>query len=170
MLSRRIVRASPLRSATAVVASRRLPIVQQRTFLPPYNDKIEERYPNYPTLTDAEDPLMNGGYEQPAPIKRQHRDPYGDWWDKQDRRNYGEPCHEDNDLLGLFTPYDYTWVSPKKGMFQVAFFIATFLSVCYVVKLTYPDRVAVPREFEGGLVRELGGAGAPRARAPEDLD
>ncbi|KAI7774673.1 hypothetical protein LA080_008021 [Diaporthe eres] len=169
MLSRRVAaKASPLRSATAAVAARRLPIVQQRTFLPPYNQNLDERYPAYPNLTDVEDPNMNGGYVQPAPVKRQFRDPHGDWWDKQERRNYGEPCHEDHDQLGIFTPHEYTWVSPRKGLVQIAAFIATFLSVCYVVKATYPDRPSFPREFEDGLQRELGGAGATRARAPED--
>ena len=59
MLSRRIAaKATPLRSTTAAVAARRLPIVQQRTFLPPYNQNIDERYPPYPNLTDVEDPNM----------------------------------------------------------------------------------------------------------------
>lgn len=62
----------------------------------------------------------------------------------------------------MFTPHVYTWVSPKKGLVQIAAFIATFLSVCYAVKLTYPDKVSYPREFEGGLERELGGSGAVR--------
>lgn len=99
---------------------------------------------------------------QPAPIKRQFRDPYGDWWDKQERRNYGEPVHEDHDLLGMFTPYEYTWTTAGPGLLQIGAFVAVFLSVCYAVKMTYPDRVAVPREFEGGLERELGGPGAVR--------
>jgi NADH dehydrogenase (ubiquinone) 1 beta subcomplex subunit 8 len=30
------------------------------------------------------------------------------------------------------------------------------------VYLTYPDRPAVPKEYEGGLDRELGGMGAVR--------
>lgn len=64
--------------------------------------------------------------------------------------------------MGIFTPHEYTWVSPRKGLVQIATFIATFLSVCYVVKATYPDRPSFPREFEGGLERELGGAGATR--------
>lgn len=99
---------------------------------------------------------------QPPPIKRQFRDPYGDWWDKQERRNYGEPVHEDYDQLGMFTPFEYTWTTPGKGLLQIGAFVAVFLSVCYTVKLTYPDRVAVPREFEDGLLKELGGAGAVR--------
>lgn len=49
---------------------------------------------------------------------------------------------------------------------QVGMFIAAFLSVCYCVKLTYPDVVAYPREFEGGLEKELGGSGAVKVHLP----
>lgn len=108
--------------------------------------------------------MQNGGYVQPPPIKRQFRDPHGDWWDKQERRNYGEPAHEDNDQLGIFTPYEYTWVSPRKGLLQLGMFVAAFLSVCYAIKLTYPDVPSYPKEFEGGLERELGGSGGIRVR------
>lgn len=71
--------------------------------------------------------------------------------------------HEDHDILGIFSPYEYTWVKTGKGLFQIGCFVAVFLTVVYGVKLTYPDRVSYPREFEGGLERELGGAGAVRA-------
>lgn len=36
-------------------------------------------------------------------------------WDPQERRNYGEPIHEDNDILGIFTPEEYTHVKPGWG-------------------------------------------------------
>ncbi|KAK4192339.1 putative NADH:ubiquinone oxidoreductase 20.1kD subunit [Podospora australis] len=174
MLSRQIVRATPFRAA-ALAASRRLPLVQQRTFLPESmvgRSEIDKLYPDsdYPNLTPAEDPEMNGGYINPPRIKRQFRDPHADWWDKQERRNFGEPVHEDHDILGMFSTYEYTWVSPGKGALQIAAFIALFLSVVYTVKLTYPDRVSYPREFEGGLERELGGAGGVRARMEGDED
>jgi NADH dehydrogenase (ubiquinone) 1 beta subcomplex subunit 8 len=105
---------------------------------------------------------QNGGYINPPRIKRQFRDPHADWWDKQERRNFGEPVHEDHDILGMFSTYEYTWITPGKGLAQIGAFIVAFLSVVYVVKLTYPDRVSYPREFEGGLERELGGPGAVR--------
>lgn len=57
MLPRRIAQAPALRS----VAQRRLPIVQRRGFLPnSMNDKAiyDEKYPEPPTLTEAEDPHM----------------------------------------------------------------------------------------------------------------
>ncbi|KAK3321921.1 NADH:ubiquinone oxidoreductase 20.1kD subunit [Apodospora peruviana] len=168
MLSRRIARASQLR-----MAARRLPVVQHRTFMPEQvtgRKEIDEQYPDFPTLSEAEDPGQNGGYINPPRIKRQFRDPHSDWWDKQERRNYGEPVHEDNDILGMFSPYEYTWVSPAKGLFQIGCFVATVLGLCFVIKQTYPDQVSYPREFEGGLVKELGGAGALRARKAGDAD
>lgn len=70
----------------------------------------------------------------------------------------------------MFTPYVYTWVSPAKGLVQIGIFIATFLSVCYAIKLTYPDTPAFPREFEGGLEKELGGSGATRVSGVTDKD
>ncbi|KAK2072613.1 hypothetical protein P8C59_006955 [Phyllachora maydis] len=125
---------------------------------------MDKKYPDYPRLTEKEDPEMNGGYINPPRIKRQFRDPHADWWDKQERRNYGEPVHEDHDTLGMFSLYEYTWVTPGKAWLQIGTFVAVFLSVCYVSKLTYQDRVSYPREFEGGLEKELGGRGAVRAR------
>lgn len=45
------------------------------------------------------DPMQNGNYPDPSktsalPLKRQFRDPHAEWWDPQERRNYGEPVHE----------------------------------------------------------------------------
>jgi len=99
-------------------------------------------------------------------VKRQFRDPYGDWWDKQERRNYGEPVHEDNDILGMFSPEEYTHVTPGTAIFQLGCFVGAVLGLCGVVSMFYPDTPTVPREFEDGLERELGGPGALRVRSP----
>lgn len=45
------------------------------------------------------DPMQNGNYPDPSKtsalaLKRQFRDPHAEWWDPQERRNYGEPVHE----------------------------------------------------------------------------
>ena len=112
------------------------------------------------TQADVEDPGMNGGYINPPPEKRQFRDPYGDWWDKQERRNFGEPVHEDHDILGVFSPYEYTHFTARKGFFLMGCFITTVLGLCGVVSVYYPDRPSAPRTFDGGLDRELGGKGA----------
>ena len=93
-------------------------------------------------------------------IKRQFRDPHADWWDKQERRNYGEPVHEDNDILGMFSPEEYTQATPGQAIFQLGCFIAAVFGLCGVVSIFYADKPSVPRRFPGGLDKELGGAGA----------
>ncbi|KAF7561416.1 hypothetical protein G7046_g2725 [Stylonectria norvegica] len=169
MLPQRIVRASALRNGMS--AARWVPIIQRRTFLPAvYTDKktVDEKFPEAPSMTEAEDPEQNGGYINPPRIKRQFRDPYADWWDKQERRNFGEPIHEDNDMLAIFSPWEYTWTTTGPGLIMVGTFVAVFMTVTGLVYLNYPDRPAYPREFEGGLERELGGIGARRARMDSD--
>lgn len=93
-------------------------------------------------------------------MKRQFRDPHADWWDKQERRNFGEPVHEDNDILAVFSPEQYTHVTPKKAFLSIGTFVAVFLGLCGVVSLYYPDKPSAPRTFPGGLEKELGGPSA----------
>jgi NADH dehydrogenase (ubiquinone) 1 beta subcomplex subunit 8 len=98
----------------------------------------------------------------PPRVKRQFRDPYGDWWDKQERRNYGEPIHEDNDLLAQFTPHEYTHMRSGQAFFLVGCFVAAVLGLAGVTSLYYPDKPSVPKTYEDGLEKELGGEGALR--------
>ncbi|KAJ2904810.1 nadh:ubiquinone oxidoreductase subunit [Zalerion maritima] len=173
MLPARVARVSALRGTTS--AFRLLPVVQQRFFWPKSMSdpsEYEKRYPSsdYPSLTDKEDPGMNGGYVNPPLVPRQFRDPYADWWDPEERRNFGEPVHEENDIIGILSPHLYTWTTTGKGLLQIGTFIATFLGLCGCVYYTYPDRVSYPKEYENGLQRELGGPGAMRARRPGDPD
>ncbi|KAH0606814.1 uncharacterized protein H6S33_003648 [Morchella sextelata] len=131
--------------------------------------RLPEEPDNSPVYTEANDPEMNGGYVNPIPQKRQFRDPYGDWWDKQGRRNYGEPLHEDDDILGRFTPEEYTWTTPQKGMVMIGTFVLAVFGLCGAVYSVYPDKPAVPRRFpHGGLVDALGGPGALPALSDSD--
>ncbi|EAW10883.1 uncharacterized protein ACLA_065150 [Aspergillus clavatus NRRL 1] len=118
---------------------------------------------------ELDDPLQNGGYQNPPRQKRAFRDPYGDWWDKQEKRNFGEPVHEENEILGVFSPEQYTHVTSRKALFQIGAFVVTFLGFCGVVSLYYPDKPSAPRTFPGGLEKELGGAHAlPVGKSSED--
>ncbi|KAK8929590.1 hypothetical protein H634G_03975 [Metarhizium anisopliae BRIP 53293] len=167
----RLVRSSAVRSGLA--ATRCLPVAQRRGFLPAsLSDRkvFDAKYPDRQTMSEAEDPGMNGGYINPPRIKRQFRDPYATWWDPQERRNFGEPIHEDNDVLGIFSPYEYTWTKPGPGLIMIGSFVAVFLGLSGLVYLKYPDQPTYPREFEAGLERELGGPGAVRARREGDED
>ena len=62
----------------------------------------------------------------------------------------------------MFSPEEYTHTKPGKGLFQLGCFVAAVFGLCGVVAMTYPDRPSAPREFEGGLERELGGPNAVR--------
>jgi NADH dehydrogenase (ubiquinone) 1 beta subcomplex subunit 8 len=70
--------------------------------------------------------------------------------------------HEDNDILGMFSTYEYTHMSPQRGLVMWAGFIGVIFGLYYICKATYPDMPAVPKEYEGGLFEELGGKGAVR--------
>ncbi|KAB2580722.1 hypothetical protein DIS24_g8418 [Lasiodiplodia hormozganensis] len=148
MLSRRIAAARPLTRALRPAA--------------PQASRLQLRHAS--TGADVEDPDMNGGYVNPPAVKRQFRDPYGDWWDKQERRNYGEPVHEDNDILAIFSPEEYTHFKPNWGWVLFGTFWATFGSFCGVTYYLRPDKPSAPRTFVDGLEKELGGPGAVRAR------
>lgn len=53
---------------------------------------------------------------------------------------------------------------------MVGTFVAAFLGVTGLVYLNYPDKPSFPREFEGGLERELGGPGAVRVSSLNYLE
>lgn len=146
MLSRRIVAARPLTRALVPATARLQPqFIQKRT-----------------ALTEAEraelaDPGQNGGYINPPAELRSKRDPYADWWDKQERRNYGEPCHEDHDILGVLSLHDYDHFTPGWGGVLFGTFVASVFALCGVVSFYYPDKKSAPRTFSDGLEVELGG-------------
>ncbi|QDS70911.1 hypothetical protein FKW77_006423 [Venturia effusa] len=140
MLPRRVLAARPLIKA----------------FVP---TSINRSFSLTPRLRETVDPEINGGYINPPPIKRALRDPNADWWDKQERRNYGEPVHEDNDTLGLFSPEPYTWTTPGHGLKLQAAFVVALCTLLSAVYATMPGKPSVPRTFPGGLQKELGGPG-----------
>lgn len=110
--------------------------------------------------------MQNGGFINPRPEKPQYRDPYGEYFDKQERRNFGDPVHEDHDILGALSLHDYNHFTPGWGGVLVATFIATVAGLCVVVAQIHPDKVSVPIQYEGGLEAELGG---PRAVRVSDV-
>lgn len=68
--------------------------------------------------------------------------------------------HEDNEILGVFSPEQYTHVSPSKGFFHLGCFVAAFLGLVGVVSMNYPDKPSVPKTYVDGLEKELGGPNA----------
>jgi NADH dehydrogenase (ubiquinone) 1 beta subcomplex subunit 8 len=103
---------------------------------------------------------QNGGYVNPPAVKRSLRDPYGDWWDKQERRNFGEPVHEDNDMLGIFSLHEYTHFNTRQAVTSTLCYVGFIATVFGVVWWNFPGQQVAPRQFPGGLDVELGGKGA----------
>ena len=149
MLSRRIAAARPLGRALAPVARPQFALAMQRRTALTAAESIE-----------LADPNQNGGYINPAPEKRSQRDPYADYFDQQDRRNYGEPCHEDHDILGVLSLHEYDHFSPGWGAVLLGTFVATVFGLCAAVGTIYPDKISVPKTYPDGLEAELGGKGA----------
>ncbi|KAK6338987.1 hypothetical protein TWF696_009783 [Orbilia brochopaga] len=163
---RSIARSAPrLRVVRPAVSS--LPRCYASTATPPTKPLLSPMQVFDSPNPDAIDPGMNGGYSvtQPPPQKAQFRDPYEKWWDPQERRNFGDPIHEDFDNLGIFSLWEYTAATTKQAAISCACAIALGLGICGVIYQTYPDRPAVPREFpDNGLEKALGGKGAQLAR------
>lgn len=146
MLSRRIVAARPLTRALVPAAARIQPqFTQIRTALTAH-EKAE-----------LADPGQNGGYINPPAELRSKRDPYGDYWDKQERRNFGEPCHEDHDILGVLSLHDYDHFTPGWGAALLGTFCVSVALLCGVTSFYYPDKKSVPKTYPDGLEAELGG-------------
>jgi NADH dehydrogenase (ubiquinone) 1 beta subcomplex subunit 8 len=98
-----------LRLAQRAPVSRQMPISRITSALPRTyaTATIREARPDKPADQveqasedlSGDDAAMNGNYPDPSktsalPLKRQFRDPHAEWWDPQERRNYGEPVHE----------------------------------------------------------------------------
>ena len=101
-----------LRLAQRAPIARQMPVSRIASALPRTyaTATIREATPDKPVeqaeqaSEDLSDPNMNGNYPDPSktsalPLKRQFRDPRGEWWDPQERRNYGEPVHEVRTML-----------------------------------------------------------------------
>lgn len=64
--------------------------------------------------------------------------------------------------MGIFSPEEYTHSTPGKAVLQIGVFVLAVFGLCGVVAMNYPDKPSAPREFEGGLEKELGGPTAVR--------
>ncbi|KAH7924283.1 Ndufb8, NADH dehydrogenase 19kDa subunit [Leucogyrophana mollusca] len=130
-------------------------------------------------------PLVRA-YATPATYKPQEKDPqlgdYPDlpwvsnqdlrprgWWDPQMRRNFGDPIHENDEVLSMWGP-DVPVVPPQRALFQFSLAVTAFVGFGFLCKyVLLPERPTVPREYPySGLVRELGGLEENKAREETD--
>ncbi|KAG5520179.1 hypothetical protein PMAC_001256 [Pneumocystis sp. 'macacae'] len=94
-----------------------------------------------------EDPMV-GDYPSNIPfVSRQTRTPYdSSYFDITERRKFGEPLHEQDEILTMFSPDVHSHISPSKAFFHLltfGFVVATFCSITYILR---PKPFVMPRE------------------------
>ncbi|RXK36922.1 hypothetical protein M231_05824 [Tremella mesenterica] len=110
------------------------------------------------------DPQLNG-YPQLPYVSLQSRSPFG-WWDQQERKNFGEVVHEEEDRLGMWGP-DVHRISGGSALMQLGLAFSLIGLFAYGLSITRPQRPVAQRTYSyGGLAVELGGNAI--ARAEED--
>ena len=155
----RIARAIPSRCmSTTAVRAHELPQTQVPKDLPRGTvvpgDKVDPQLGDYPAM-----PFQN---QQFRPYSRH-------WWDTQDRRQYGETLHEQDDVLNMWSPDAYKTPGPLalRHFLMAVAAIGAFSLLVYKNSFQPPMmRKTFPRD---GLADELGGAQAA-ARTEQDLE
>ncbi|ORZ09175.1 hypothetical protein BCR42DRAFT_423888 [Absidia repens] len=118
-----------------------------------------------------QDPQI-GDYPNLPRYSSQSRGPFG-WDDPQDKRNFGEAVHEEDEIMGVWAPDLHTY-SPFKAIAQLTLFAGLFTAFAGLVYTSYPERPAVKRTYPNdGLKESLGyreGDIRPRGARPDDSE
>ncbi|KAK0532810.1 hypothetical protein OC834_002458 [Tilletia horrida] len=108
------------------------------------------------SVGEGKDPQL-GDYPDLPPISLQRRRWSPNWWDGQEKRNFGETLHEQHDALSVWAP-DAAPIPPSQALFQFTLAGLAISAFCGLVYLTKFERVSVPRTYpRGGLQAEMGG-------------
>ncbi|KAK9448210.1 uncharacterized protein V1518DRAFT_419985 [Limtongia smithiae] len=118
-------------------------------------ERVKE-YTDFPSH-DGDDRLA-GDYPEFPVIFNQKRDPYVKYDDQQLRRNFGDPLHEDDDVLNMWSPDVHDYVSNGTAGRYIATFFGIIAGAGYLLSFIAPESPAVPRVYPSGLFTELGGA------------
>ncbi|KAF8312506.1 Ndufb8, NADH dehydrogenase 19kDa subunit [Clavulina sp. PMI_390] len=98
------------------------------------------------------------------PAQSYQRRPAGKWDDPQERRNFGEPLPEEQEVLSVWS-YDHYAMSGGEAVKQLSVAVAVFAVVIYGLTTLTPEMPAIRRQYPySGLVRELGGIEENKAR------
>ncbi|KAF9820914.1 hypothetical protein IEO21_01141 [Rhodonia placenta] len=121
------------------------------------------------TFKDDDDPQL-ADYPRLPYISKQRRPARG-WEDWQMRRNFGEPLHEQEEILSMWGP-DAPVVPPSTALRWFMTAVAGFTTFGVITKFALiPSRPSVPREYPySGLETELGGLEENKARPESETD
>ncbi|KAJ2782956.1 hypothetical protein H4R18_001972 [Coemansia javaensis] len=86
--------------------------------------------------------------------------PQRGWWDRQNRRNFGEPIPEQDEILNMMAPTRYRAPGWRQIGKMWAGFVATIGGVYFLISQTRAERPYVRSFYPNGLKDELGGVPA----------
>jgi len=104
-----------------------------------------------------------GDYPNYAEFSYQHRDPNLKYWDQQDRRNFGEPLHLNDDILNMWMPDDPTnfKYTPYEMVFHLSLALGSLAFVIWYSECVYDAQSkspVVPKPYPyNNLYLEMGG-------------
>ncbi|ETS64995.1 hypothetical protein PaG_00443 [Moesziomyces aphidis] len=105
---------------------------------------------------DAKDPQL-GDYPDLPFVSLQQRKYSPKWWDTQEKRNFGETLHEQDDVLSVWAP-DVHAVPASSALRQFIVAIGVVGVFGSIVYAATPEKPALPRTYpRDGLAAELGG-------------
>ncbi|PWN50212.1 hypothetical protein IE53DRAFT_387516 [Violaceomyces palustris] len=107
--------------------------------------------------SDTKDPQL-GDYPDLPFVSFQTRKYSPKWWDTQEKRNFGEIPHEQDDVLSVWAPDVHA--TPASSALRQFLLAAGVGSVLFTVIYTFKaERPSVPRTYpRDGLATELGGS------------
>ncbi|KAH9903064.1 hypothetical protein C8Q73DRAFT_609672, partial [Cubamyces lactineus] len=109
-----------------------------------------------PMTSPPDDDPQLADYPRLPFVSKQTRPALG-WEDLQFRRNFGEPLHEQEEVLSMWGP-DVPVVAPQIALRWFSIAVLGFVSLGVLCNYAHPVIPAVRREYPfGGLSSELGG-------------
>ncbi|KAI3403456.1 hypothetical protein KGF56_003740 [Candida oxycetoniae] len=109
-------------------------------------------------LPDPEHPEY-GDYINPKPVLAQSKDPYLKYDDQQNRRNFNDPVNMDEDMLDIWSPDYFNFVSDSTALKQNVIFFGAIFAVAGIITFFQlnPEKPAMIRSFPyNGMADALG--------------
>ncbi|KIS67905.1 uncharacterized protein UMAG_03956 [Mycosarcoma maydis] len=104
----------------------------------------------------SKDPQL-GDYPDLPFVSQQQRKYSPKWWDPQEKRNFGETPHEQDDVLSVWAP-DVHAIPATSALRQFLVAIGVVVLFGSTVYAATPEKPALPRTYpRDGLATELGG-------------
>jgi len=97
--------------------------------------------------------------------------PVQPYYDTQNRRYFGEPLSEEDEMLGVFSYDVHNHVTLGFALKWFFGFAALFAGSCYMITYAWPGKITAPRTYPyNGLEKELGGPSNPARKddTPQD--